>query len=161
MKAFRFRLQVVLTLREEAEQTAQQLCARAFMGLQQATGRLRSAEAAIAASDQRRRDRLEAGARADELEQGRLYSALLEERRIQIAREAARAQQQLEEARNKLLLATRQREIIERLRDRQRRVYDYQAARAEQKLLDELSRRAPILAGSGPEAPSPAAEIQP
>jgi flagellar FliJ protein len=155
MKAFRFRLQVVLTLREEAEQAAQQLFARAFLGLEQAAARLRSAEAAIAANDQWQRTRLAAGMRADELEQSRLYSALLEERRTQLAREAARAQQQVEEARQKLLQATRQREILERLRERQRRVYDYQAARAEQKLLDELSKRAPILAGSGREAPSP------
>jgi flagellar FliJ protein len=155
MKAFVFRLQVVMTLREEAEQVAQQLCARAFLGLEQATGRLRSAEAAIAADDQRRRARLAAGLRAAELEQSRLYSALLEERRTQTAREAARARQQMEEARHKLLLATRQREVLERLRDRQRRVYDYQAARAEQKLLDELSQRAPILAGSRRQALSP------
>ena len=156
MKAFRFRLQVVLTLREQAERAAQQLCARAFFGLDKATGRLRAAEAAIAADDQLRRARLAAGLRAAELEQSRLYSALLDERRAQTAREAARAQQQLEEARGKLLLATRQREILERLRDRQRRVYDCQAARAEQKLLDEFSQRAPTLAGSRRKAPSPA-----
>jgi flagellar FliJ protein len=155
MKAFRFRLQVVLTLRQEAEQAAQQLCARAFLGLEQATGRLCGAEAAIAADHQRRRARLAAGLRGAELEQDRLYSALLEERRLQMAREAARAQQQMEEARHKLLLATRQREILERLRDRQRRVYDYQAARAEQKLLDEFSQRAPVLAHSRSRAHSP------
>ncbi len=156
MKAFRFRLQVVLTLREQAEQVAQQLCARAFLELEQATGRLRAAEAAIAADDQLWRTRLATGLRAAELEQSRLYSALLDERRTRIAREVARAQQQMEEARGKLLLATRRREILERLRDRQRRVYDYQTARAEQKLLDELSKRGPILAGSGREAPWPA-----
>jgi flagellar FliJ protein len=155
MKAFRFRLQVVLTLRQEAEQAAQQLCARAFLALEQATDRLRSAEAAVAADDQRRRSRLAAGLRAAELEQSRLYSALLDERRTQMAREAARAQQQMEEARHKLRLATRQREILERLRDRQRRAYDYQAARSEQKLLDEFSRCAPMLAGCGCQAPSP------
>jgi flagellar FliJ protein len=155
MKAFRFKLQVVLTLREEAEQAAQRLCARAFLGLGQATARLRAAEAEIGANDQRRSAGLASGLRADELEQTRLYGALLEERRTQLAREAARAQQQVEEARHKLLLASRQRETLERLRERQRRVHDYEAARAEQKLLDEFSKRPLILAGSNREAPSP------
>ncbi len=155
MKAFHFRLQVVLTLREEAEQAAQRACARALMAMEQAATRLGSAEAAIAANDERRRSRLAAGLRADELEQSRRYSAVLEDRRSPRAREAARAQRLVEEARHKLLLASRRREILERLRERQRLLHDYQTARAEQKLLDELSNRPLILAGCRREATSP------
>jgi flagellar FliJ protein len=155
MKAFHFRLQVVLTLREEAEQAARQLCARTLLALAQANARLLSAEAAIDANDQRRRARLAAGMRVQELEQSRLYGVLLEERRVQVARDAARAHQHVEEARRKLVLAARQRETIERLRDRQRRLHDYQAARAEQKLLDDLSKRGPVLSASGFQAFSP------
>jgi flagellar FliJ protein len=154
MKAFRFRLEVVLTLRQEAEQVARRLCARVFAALEQANGRLRSAEAAIAADDQRRRARLAGPLRAVDLEQSRRYGALLEEHRALAVREVACAQEQLEAARQKLLLATREREILERLRERQRRAYDYQAARAEQKLLDELSQLGP--APIGPELLTPA-----
>ena len=156
MRAFHFRLQVVLTLREEAEQAAQRAYARALLLLGQAIERLRGAEADLAANNQRLSARLAAGLRADELEHCRLYGVLLEDRRAQLAREAARAKQQAEEARRKLLTASRQRETLERLRERQRRIHDYQAGRAEQKLLDELSKRAPLLVGPGPEAPSPA-----
>jgi len=155
MKAFHFRLQVVLTLREEVEQAARRVYARALLALGQASGRLAGAEAEIEAHHQRRRARLAAGPRAEELEQNRLYGAALEDRRTQLAREAARAKQQAEECRQKLLLAGRQRETLERLRERQRRAHDYQAARAEQKLLDDLSQRVPALAAAGPEAPSP------
>ncbi|MGA2863787.1 MAG: flagellar export protein FliJ [Verrucomicrobiota bacterium] len=154
MKAFRFRLQAVLTLREQAEQTAQQVCAGACVALDQAAARLRSAEAEIAANDQLWRARLAAGLRAEELEQWRLYAGLLYDRRTRMARELAQAREQLEEARRQLLLATRRRETLERLRHRQRRMHDYEAARAEQKLLDELSKRVPLLASSGREEPS-------
>jgi flagellar export protein FliJ len=115
---------------------------------------LRSAEAEIAANDQLWRARLAAGLRAEELEQWRLYAGLLYDRRTRMARELAQAREQLEEARRQLLLATRRRETLERLRHRQRRMHDYEAARAEQKLLDELSKRVPLLASSGREEPS-------
>jgi len=154
MKAFRFRLQAVLTLREQAEQAAQQVCAGACAALDRAAARLRSAEAGIAANEQLWRARLAAGLRAEELEQWRLYAGLLYERRTRMASELAQAREQLEEARRQLLLATRQREALERLRHRQRRMHDYEAARAEQKFLDELSQRVPLLASSGREQPS-------
>ncbi len=156
MKAFRFRLEVVLTLRQEAEQAARRVCARVFADLDRATGRLRAAEAALAADDQRRRARLASPLRAADLDQDRLFSALLDERRAAAAREAARVQDQLEAARQKLLLATRDREILERLRERQRRAYDYQAARAEQKILDELSQVGSALIDAAQPIPPPA-----
>ncbi len=154
MKPFQFRLQAVLTLREQAEQAAQRACARACLALDAACARLRDADAAIADDEERRRARLAAGPRAKELEQWRLYAATLHDRRVQVAREAALARQQLEEARRGLLQASLQRETLERLRDRQRRVYDYEVARAEQKLIDEFSQRRPFPANSSREAPS-------
>lgn len=63
------------------------------------------------------------------------------------------AQKQAEEAGRLLTVATQRREALDRLRSRQRRVHDYQAGRAEQKLLDELSGRGPALAEAWREAP--------
>ena len=146
MKIFRFRLQAVLTLREQAEHEAQQLCARAYAAVESAEARLRSAEAAIAAADDLRRTHLAAGSRASQLEQLRIYAVLLQDRRAQIARELTEARRRAEEARRRLLAATQQRETLERLRNRQRRAHDYQAARAEQKLLDEMAGQGPTLA---------------
>jgi flagellar export protein FliJ len=154
MKAFRFRLQAVLTLREQAEQDAQHRCARACAAVDQAAACLHAADAAIAAADQLRRARLAAGLRAEELEQSRLYAARLHDHRTRMARELAQARQQLEQASHQLLLATRQRETLERLRRRQHRIHDYEAGRAEQKILDEFSQRSPALASSARLEPS-------
>jgi flagellar export protein FliJ len=148
MKAFRFRLEVVLTLREQTEQVAQQRCARAYAVVENAAARVRSAEAEIDATDQAHRAQMAAGPRAGQLDQLRLYVSLLHERRRQLARELAEGRRQAAEAARQLLLATQQREGLERLRGRQRRVYDYQTARAEQQTLDELVGRGPALSGA-------------
>ena len=152
MKAFQFRLQAVLTLREQAEQTAQQNCARAHAAVASASARVSMAEEAIVASDQSRRAQLAAGARADEIEQWRAFGVLLGERRIAVARELAEAHQQAAEAWRLLIIATQRREGLERLRRQQRLIHTCQAARLEQKLLDELAGRGPMLAEAGREA---------
>ena len=153
MKAFRFQLQAVLTLRGRAEQAAQQRCAQVYAAVERAAVRLRFADSAIAASDEMRRTQLVAGARAHRVEQLRSHSVLLQERRTRLALELAEAQQQAEEAGRLLTVATQRREALDRLRSRQRRVHDYQAGRAEQKLLDELSGRGPTLVDAWRETP--------
>jgi flagellar export protein FliJ len=148
MKAFQFRLEAVLTLREQAEQAAQQACARAYAAVEAAAARLRSAEAAIATAEQTQRAHLAAGPRAEQLEQLRAFTVLLRERRVLAERELAEAGQRADAAWSRLLLATQQREALERMRGRQRRLHDYETARAEQKVLDERSGRGPALAGA-------------
>jgi len=145
MKAFQFRLQAVLTLREQAEQAAQQSCARAQAAVTAAAARVSVAEEAIAASDESRRAQLAAGARADEIEQWRAFGALLGERRAALARELAEVIQRAEGAWRLLVIATQRREALERLRRRQRLLHSSQAAREEQKMLDEMSGRGPRL----------------
>lgn len=139
MRAFRFRLEAVLTLREQTEREAQQRCARAYTAVENAAGRVRAAEGEIDAAEQAHRARLAASPLAGQLEQLRLYQLFLQERRRQLARELAEARRQADEAGRQLVLATQQREALERLRGRQRRAHDYQTTRAEQRLLDELA----------------------
>jgi len=146
MKAFRFPLQAVLTLREQAEQTAQQQCAAAYAVVRAAATRLRIVNAAIAASEDARRAQFAAGTTADQVEQSRRYAVLLDEHRARLGHELAEACRHAEEAWQQLVAATQRREALERLRGRQRRLHDYQSARAEQKLLDELAGRGPTLA---------------
>jgi len=104
MKAFRFRLQAVLTLRDQAEQVAQQRCARAYAAVENATARVRSAEAEIDGAEHAHRAQLAAAPRAGQLEQLRAYAGLLHERRRQLARELAEARRELLSLR--LVLAT-------------------------------------------------------
>ena len=106
MRAFRFRLQAVLTLREQAEQIAQQRCARAYAAMEKAADRVRSAEAEIDATDQAHRAQVIASPRAGQLDQLRVYASLLHERRRQLARELAEARRRADEAWRQLLLAT-------------------------------------------------------
>ena len=154
MKAFRFRLQAVLTLREQAEQAAEQRCAQAYVEVENATARVRSVEAEIDATEQAHRAQLAVGPRASQLEQLRLYTGLLDERRLHLARELTDARRRAEEARAQLLLATQKREALERLRGRQRRAHDYDSARAEQRTLDELASRAQGLSQAWKTSPS-------
>lgn len=146
MNLFRFRLQAVLTLRERTEQAAQQRCARTCVAVQLAAARLGSADAEITASEGLRRAHLAAGFRAGQFEQLRTHAVVLNERRIRLARELAEARQREAEARQSLVAATQQRETLVRLRDNQRRAHDYRAARAEQKVLDDLAARSMALA---------------
>jgi flagellar export protein FliJ len=148
MKAYRFRLQAVLTLREQLEQAAQQHCARAYAAVENAARRVRSTEAEIDAAEQAHRAQLANAPRASEIDQLRLYAGLLHERHRQFSCELAEARRRADEAWRQLLLATQRRETLERLQDRQRRVHDYQNARAEQQTLDELVGRGSALSGA-------------
>ena len=146
MKTFRFSLQAVLVLRERAEQVAQQRCAQAVAAVLDADRRLKSAQTTLAQAQQLCRARLAAGVSADEFEQLRRYTVVLEERRARRQQELSQLRQRAELARQQLLVATQRREALERLRDRQRRGHEYQVARAEQKMLDELAHRGAVLA---------------
>jgi len=148
MRAFRFRLDAVLTLREQVERAAQQRYGLAVAQAENAAARTRSAEAEIVAADGLRAGRLAGGVPATELEHLRGYRLFLDGRLAQRIRELADARQRVEEARCLLVAATRQREALERLREHQRRLYNYESARADQKLLDEMSRCSPMLANA-------------
>lgn len=141
MKTFHFRLEAVLTLREQVEQAAQQRYGQAVTVAENAAVRKRSVEAEIAAADEFRAGRLTGGLPATELEHMRGYRSALDEQLAARNRDLAEARQRAEEARRLLVAATRQREALERLRDHQRHLHDYESARADQKALDEMSRR--------------------
>lgn len=146
MKAFQFRLQAVLALREQAEQVAQQSCARAYAAVADAAARARAADEAVAASDESRRAQLAAGACAEPIEQLRAFGVRLSERRVGRVRELTDARVRADEACRLLVIATQRRETLERLRHQQRSVHSYQAARAEQKILDEVAGHGRTLA---------------
>ena len=146
MKAFRFRLEAVLTLREQVEQAAQRAYSRALQAAEAAILAKRAAESEIVQLDQLQASRLAERLPATELEHLRNYRGFLQERLALRHRELAEAQRRAEEARLVLVAARRQREALERLREHQRRVYDYEVARGEQKILDEMAHRSPTLA---------------
>ncbi len=144
MKAFKFRLQAVLTLREEKEQEAQRLVA-------QALGVVATAEAGLArvARDldglgREIADRLRTGVAAARLAEFGNYRVLLTERRFRLERELEAAREKVRQARAALLRATQERQALDGYRGRLRRSHDYRMAREEQKFLDDLATRAPV-----------------
>lgn len=146
MKAFHFRLEAVLSLRQQAEQAAQQRSAEAQRAVQNALAQLDAAEATLLAAQHQRLSSLGTGCQVMLLEQLRAYEIVLRERRALRARELAVAREQAEKAQVQLIKATQEREALEHLRDRQRRTHAYEAARGEQKALDEMSARKSLLA---------------
>jgi flagellar export protein FliJ len=153
MKAFQFRLQAVLTLREQAEEKARLVCARACALVEEAAARLRIANAAVGPSETFLREQLQGGVTAGQAEQTRRHLVLLCEHRQRLAQELAKSRLRAEEAGRRLVAATQQREALTRLCRRQRHAHDYLAARNEQKAHDDLSGRESALAGFQREAP--------
>ena len=115
LKRFTFRLQAVLTLHERAEQAAQVYWAQCCTAVDQAAAGLRFAEDSIAALDKLRSRQLTCGAPAEDLEHGRVYALLLQERRKHLVNELAQARLEAEEARREMKLAAQRREAIEKL----------------------------------------------
>lgn len=143
MKAFRFRLEAVLTLREQAEQAAQQACARAYAAVEAAAAQVRAVGEAIAAAQQAHLLELANAPRADQIEHIRTYISHLQERQSLLERALAEARRRADAACRQLIVATQQREGLERVRLRQHRAHAYATARLEQSVLDECVGRRP------------------
>ena len=87
-----------------------------------------------------------AGTRADQLEQLRTFAERLGDQRAGRVCELAKARLAAEAAWSCLLLATQRREALERLRHRQHSLHAHEAARTDQKNLDELAGHSRTLA---------------
>lgn len=148
MKRFHFALHAVLTLRQQQEQVALQAFAQA----------LRQCEA-VARARQAVTDELRAGwhlletevacgAQATRLGQIHAYCRDRLGRQRGLDKELAAARAVARREQDALLRATQNREALERYETRQRRIYDYEVAREEQKLLDDLAARPAPLGGA-------------
>ena len=139
MKAFRFSLEAILTLREQAEKAVQVRCAQAYAAERRAADNLREAEAALATAEQAQTVLLQKGCAAAQVEQLRSYSLFLEARRLEFMRAHEESKKRAVDAQAQLITATQKREALERLKNRQRIAHSYNAARLEQLTLDELT----------------------
>jgi flagellar export protein FliJ len=152
MKAFRFSLQSLLTLREEREQAAQQHYARMLRALAGVDAALATVEQHLAALAGEQHARLQVGLPANELERLGHYRLALEERQLRLQQERTHAQSAAELARTALLQATQARQALENYRQKLHRAYAYSVARAEQQRLDDLAGRPGSLASAWREA---------
>ena len=147
MKAFRFRLQSVLSLREEKEQTAQREVARALHGVAVIETALAGVAKELAGLGNDLLGRLQAGMPARALAELGAYREVLSERRARLRRDLAQAQETVRQARVVLLQASQERQALDTYRDKRRRAHDLEAAREEQKTLDELAGRVSAFGG--------------
>jgi flagellar FliJ protein len=137
MLRFRFKLEALRRLREQAETSAKEAYAREL-----ALGRTR--DAALAEAEVRLdRARAEAGAPAGPVEGAdlRARQAFVERRELERAIAALDSQTQserIEAGRRLLELAARNREAVERLKKRQHRAHALTSERAENRLLEDV-----------------------
>lgn len=148
MKRFQFPLHAVLTLRQRQEQAALQVYAQALRRCE-AVARSRQAVAnELQAGWSLLETEVTSGAQATRLGQIHAYCRDRLERvrgldqELEAARAAARREQ------DALLRATQNRESLERYQARQRRLYDYEVARMDQKVQDDLAARPAPLSGA-------------
>jgi flagellar FliJ protein len=153
MKAFRFSLQAILTLREEREQEAQRHYARKLRAAEVINTALEAVVQQLLLLGTEQNSRLQNGMPASDLERLGNYRILLDERRARLNQDLALARQAADQAQAALLKATQDRQALEDYRKKLHRTYDYALARDEQKLLDDLASRGPTLAGDWRRAP--------
>lgn len=139
MKPFRFSLQPIRALKEQAEQTAREHYAGTLRACEEAAARVQSASEELTKCWTGLCDKLATGVESGELLRARAWCNVLELRvkeraaALEIARHAVDAVWQ------ELMIATREREALDRLHGRRRATYNREAQAADQKILDELA----------------------
>lgn len=138
MKAFRFSLQPLRSLRQHKEQEARAAYAARSQACEEAALGLQTASADLTACWTRLSEELEAGTSGIDLLRTRAWCNVLELRVKERAAGLEKARQAIDAAWQDLLLATREREALDRLHDRRLETHRRAASREEQKNLDEL-----------------------
>jgi flagellar export protein FliJ len=149
MKPFRFSLQPILALREQAEQTARERYARTLRTCEEAAAQVQKASVELTECWAGLCDKLAAGVASHELLRSRAWCNVLELRVKERAASLETARHAVDAVWKELMLATREREGLDRLQDRRRHAYKRRVQALEQKVLDELALQlthSPILA---------------
>lgn len=149
MKKFRFTLQAVQVVRQQQERQALEAYGRCLRARQQAEAALSEARRNLEDAWRRQRELEAAGAPALWLVHSQQWCVVLEERCRQAQTALQQARDQAAAAWSRLAVARRQREAVEKLRQRQWRQYELALAREEQKQLDELATLRFLAQGEG------------
>jgi flagellar export protein FliJ len=148
MKRFKFALQPIRVLREQKERTTQQRFAETTRVCEEAAYQFQEASEALAAGWAALCDELSAGAAASKLMRSRAWCSVLEHRQKERTDALNNARRVMDEAWREMMLATRDREALDRYHDKSRRAYERDGQREEQKTLDELGVRRKSTASS-------------
>jgi len=149
MKPFRFPLEAVATVRKRTEGETLEAYARALLSQQQALKRLEAAQRELdTVWDQLRRE-LGRGCPAANMIRLRGHAEALDNGRRRHEATFQQAGRAVQQSLRRMLAARQQREVVDKLRNRQHRHHDRDEAKETQKFLDELAtqRSTSALAG--------------
>jgi flagellar protein FliJ len=139
MKALKFPLQTVLKMRELAEQKAMELYASALREQKSACDGAQRAQANLTEHQRAWRDQAMRGCNAGEMTRSNGYCLHLRALCCDWERRVEAAAGKCKEALSEMINARRQRELVDKLRERQLAAHRFEESRQEVKWLDELS----------------------
>jgi len=140
MKTFHFSLHALKTLRQRQEQVALQAYAKALSARQQAATDLQAARQNLQEHWAQWQSQVRAGCAALELAQSQAYCRVLEERCHDCEAALRAAEEVTRQYWQSLLHARQKREAVDKFYAQQRRRYQRECQREEQKTVDELAR---------------------
>jgi flagellar export protein FliJ len=141
MKAFRFTLEAVRTLRQRQEQEALENYARALATRQQVLNLLTDIDQRISRDFVQIRKLLAEGCTAAQAGQAQAFHASLQKKRDDCVAALGKAERRVNAASQAMLAARQQREMVEVYREKQHGAYERLTLREEQKILDEFAVR--------------------
>jgi flagellar export protein FliJ len=141
MKPFRFSLQSIRILRQQKERVAQKRYVEALRASDEAASLLDAGTQQLAAAWTSLCEEVAEGATIAKLHQTRSWCSELEKRCDQLIGGFKAAEKVAQEAWRQMTLASREREALDRLREKIRRGFDRDVQREEQKQLDEMGLR--------------------
>lgn len=139
MKSFHFSLSALSVLREQHEQAAQKKYAESLRFCEEAAARVEAASRELMTCWHDLTGKLSAGVSAMEFLRARAWCNVLELRLKDRTSALEQARLKVDAVWQEMLLATRDRESLDRFHNKKRRAYNLDVQRKEQKDLDELA----------------------
>jgi flagellar export protein FliJ len=139
MKPFHFSLEPLRSLRKQKEEVVRERYAQTVRACEEAAARVQAASVELTACWKTLCEKLAAGVTGDDLLRARAWCNVLELRVKERASALEQARLAVDAVWKELVVATRDRETLDKLHDKRRHAYDRELQREEQKYLDELS----------------------
>ena len=139
MRSFQFPLQPLRALREHKETAARERYAGALRACEEAAARVQLASTELTGCWTTLCEKLANGVKGIDFLRARAWCNVLELRVKERASALEKARHNVDAVWQDLMLATRERDTIDRFFDKRRLAYDQEFQREEQKNLDELS----------------------
>lgn len=139
MKSFHFSLSTLSVLREQQEQAAQKKYADALQFCEAAAASVQTASQELMTCWHELTGKLSSGVSAVEFLRARAWCNVLELRLKERTSALEQARLKVDAVWQEMLLATRDRESLDKLHNKKRRAYNAEVQRKEQQELDELA----------------------